>query len=203
MAGLMASYTFAEFVQKARAGAFTPGGGSVATPVAPETGRTIAQILVSDVKKRFATGTAPDGSPWRPLKYPRPNGGDKPLRDTGVLMASITAKVDRTGVTVGTTHPGAALQNAGGTVRPKRGKFLAIPLTREAKRAGSPRRMKGTKELPLFARWNASGQPVGHFLLVRKAVIPKREFVGVSKEAERAIGQVLLDAAALDWERMR
>ena len=64
----------------------------VAGPLSPALGKEIAQIGVSDVKRRFVTGTTPGGVKWKPLKYPRPRGGNQPLRDTGRLMASITGK---------------------------------------------------------------------------------------------------------------
>ena len=41
----------------------------------------------------FESGTAPDGSKWLPLKYPRPphrNQNNKPLIDTETLMNSVT-----------------------------------------------------------------------------------------------------------------
>lgn len=199
MAGVARVYTFAEFAVVAASGGLVP---PPATPLPPAVGRVVGQILVSDIRQRFATGTAPDGTRWRPLKYPRPNGGNHPLRDTGALAASFTARADATGVTVGTTHPGAALQNAGGTVVPRRGKFLAVPLTREAKRAGSPRRMRGDDRTPLFAR-KVGGRMVGHFLLVRKAVVPARPFLGVSRTASEQVGRVLLEAAARGWVESR
>jgi phage gpG-like protein len=119
------------------------GGGS-AGRLPPPLANILKQILVSDVKSRFSTGTDPSGAKWRPLKHARPNGGDVPLRDTGILMASFSGGTDGNSVWVGTTHPGAALHNFGGVVR-GRGKMLAIPLTKEAKRSGGPRRWKNGK----------------------------------------------------------
>jgi len=58
------------------------------------------QLLVSATKQNFAQGTDPDDVPWAPLKHPRSRardrkpgriGSDLVLRDTGVLMASVTA----------------------------------------------------------------------------------------------------------------
>ncbi len=59
------------------------------------------QLLVSATKMNFALGQSPDGIPWAPLKKPRQRKRDKskkrkdrsadlPLRDTGLLMASVT-----------------------------------------------------------------------------------------------------------------
>ena len=201
MAGLATSMTFAELARRARESG--PGNPlavpvSAAAPLDARAQRELVQVLVSDVKRRFATSTAPDGARWRPLKFRRARGGDRPLQDTGRLLASVTGRATPTEVVVGTAHPAAALHQFGGTVRPKKGKYLAIPLTREAARAGSPRRMKGTPRAPLFAK-KVGGRWVGHFLLARKAVVPARPFLGISKEAERAVAAVLADAAARRW----
>jgi phage virion morphogenesis protein len=58
--------------------------------------RIIAELVKSSIKKNFATGAAPDGTPWLPLKRPRQGKRHKgssaqPLRDTGLLMASVTS----------------------------------------------------------------------------------------------------------------
>lgn len=158
MPGLVDPLTFQQFADAARRGQLAPnpsgggssgvdgGGASAVTagggsggPIDPRLAKILGQILLSDVKSRFSTGTSPSGAKWRPLKHARPNGGNVPLRDTGILMASFTAGHDGRSVWVGTTHPGASLHNSGGVVRGK-GKMLAIPLTKEAKRSGGPRR---------------------------------------------------------------
>lgn len=163
MPGLLDPQTLDDFARTARSGQLAPqlspasagaGSGGAARPPAasgtaggsfipPQLARIYQQILVSAVKERFATTSAPDGARWRPLRHPRPNGGDVPLRDTGILMASFTGGHDATSVWVGTTHPGAAIHNFGGVVRGKN-KMLAIPLTKEAKRSGGPRRWEAT-----------------------------------------------------------
>lgn len=98
-------------------------------------------IAVSGVRGHFAKAVGPDGVAWPPLRHPRFGAsGGKALRDTGQLMASVVAKSSGKEIEVGTNKQQAALLNFGGTVTPKKGKFLAIPATREAQRAGSPRR---------------------------------------------------------------
>lgn len=202
----MSAMTVADLARAANTTA--PPGGTL-TPVVPalksldaRTGRELVTAIVADVKRNIATGTSPDGSKFKPLRYGRPRGGNSPLRDTGRLMASITGRSDRTSVTVGSAHPGAAIQNFGGVIRPKRAKFLSIPLTKEAARAGSPRRMKGTPRTPLFAKL-VGGKMVGHFLLVKKVTVPKREFMGLSKQGERAVAAILTDAAVRQWQAGR
>ena len=203
MAGLVSTLSLADLARVAGS-----PSGPLAPPVDPrrpldpQTGRELVQVLVGDAKRRFATGTTPEGARWRPLKYPRPRGGDKPLMDTGRLMNSVTGRADATGVTVGTAHPAAALMQYGGVVRPKKARHLAIPLTKEAARAGSPRRMKGSAKVPLFAK-RVGGRWVGHWLLVKKATVPARPFLGVSKEAALAVAAVLAGAAARRWQSGR
>jgi len=192
-------------------------GGSPRLP--PQLGNLLKQILLSDVKSRFSTGTSPSGTKWRPLKHARPNGGDVPLRDTGILMASFSGGTDGTSVWVGTTHPGAALHNFGGTVRGK-GKMLAIPLTKEAKRSGGPRRWKGAplvfqptrkpRVFLLMAPAGGTGGPrkaksklaaklVAQFLLVDQVTVPKREFMGVSERAWGQITDAVGEAVVRGW----
>jgi phage gpG-like protein len=200
MTGFAQVVTLTQLATAARSGALLPVGGANARtpPVPPAAQKAGGVILVNDVKGRIRDGTDVRGRKFRPLKFSRPGGGNQPLRDTGRLEASFTATADANGWTVSTTHPGAKLLNSGGVVRPKKGKFLAIPLTKEAKRAGSPRRLKGTPKTPLFAR-KKNGRWVGHFLLVRKVTLPAREFMGVSDRAAALVGGVVLDAYAKQW----
>lgn len=167
--------------------------------IGPALGKELVQILVSDVKRRFVTSTAPDGSPWKPLKYRRPRGPGKPLLDTGLLLASITGSYEPNALRVGTNRAGAALHQFGGTVLPVKGKFLTIPNTPAAVRAGSPRRLTGTPSTPLFAR-RRGGEWVGHFILARKVVVPARPFLGVSQEGARALLAAIAADVAKNWQ---
>jgi phage gpG-like protein len=211
MAGYADRVTFAEFARRARAGAYTPTPG--AAPVAQAgptavrlptaTGKVIGQIMVSDIKSRFMTGTDPRGQKWRPLKHSRVRGGAQPLRDTGRMMASFTSRVEPDAVVVGTVAPGAALHNFGGVVRAKN-KMLAIPLTKEALRSGGPRRFGKKQELEfrptkkrrvfLLGTMDKAGRFVGQFLLVDSVRVPQREFLGVSDKALGQIADVLATA---------
>lgn len=106
-------------------------------------------LLISETKKCFDEGRSPEGQVWLPVKHPRVRGSGTPvpLRDTGILMASVTARshenrVDReSGNTLewGTNAIQANLMQYGGTVKPKN-KYLTIPVSIEAIRAGSPLR---------------------------------------------------------------
>jgi phage gpG-like protein len=158
-------------------------------------------MMIADVKENFARSSDPDGRPWAPLRFPRPRGGSKPLLDTGQLRASITGASpefrEEEGpnyVTIGTTRPGANLMQQGGTVLPRKGKALAIPLTKDAVRSGGPRRFSR----PLFLLWRRGANSgvlaektqggrkkkaglIAHFALVRKVVVPARPFIGFGR----------------------
>lgn len=146
--------------------------------------------IVADVKENFVRSADPDGKAWRPLLFQRPRGGSLPLRDTGVLMASVTAagkghveRVTNVSVTVGTNLEYAAIHQAGGVVYPKK-TFLAIPKTREAQRAGSPRRFPRV----LFAKVGKQGgvlveakSGTVQYALARQVTIPARPFLGFGR----------------------
>lgn len=51
----------------------------------------IKVMLAASAKENFDSQHAPDGTPWIGLKRPRPDGSNVPLRDKGILMASMTA----------------------------------------------------------------------------------------------------------------
>lgn len=101
-------------------------------------GKRLGVLLASDMKGSINKGTSPDGKPFAPIK-PRPQGGTKPLLNTGVFRNSITGKAEPHGASAGTNAIQANLMNAGGVVKAKKGKMLAIPLTREATRFTGPR----------------------------------------------------------------
>jgi phage virion morphogenesis protein len=57
--------------------------------------RTCALYLNSAARQRFDQGASPDGVPWAALIRPSKRRGGasaKPLRDTGILMASLTSR---------------------------------------------------------------------------------------------------------------
>lgn len=63
--------------------------------------RETSVYLASEAKRNFSEGRDPDGNPWKPLKRQRNRKrdrrakggtGQKPLRDTGLLMASMSAR---------------------------------------------------------------------------------------------------------------
>lgn len=168
------------------------------------------QLAVSDVKNNFQKSRAPDGTPWVPLAWPRPSGPGKPLYDTGVLMNSIRATVSGGVLSVFTDVAYAGLHQYGGTIRPVKARKLAIPVTREAKRAGSPRKMVGLR----FATF-PSGKGIAytqqgtgnrasrtvHFVLVDEVTVPARPFLGFSPAFVERLGRLFADELQRAGER--
>jgi phage gpG-like protein len=160
-------------------------------------GQAIAHVLVADVRGQFYDGRGPDGQSWAPLKRERPQGGTKPLMNSGVLANSYTAKADPHGVTVGSTHPAAGLHQFGGVVRPVKARALTIPLTKEAARVASPRRFPR----PLFVAFGGLVERIGigkrakivkHYVFARSVTVPARP-VGFSRQAQNDAAELLLD----------
>jgi phage gpG-like protein len=165
----------------------------------------------ADAKQNFERSESPNGVPWRRLLFPRVRGGDKPLRDTGLLMASISGgawHVERTGETwveYGTRRVGARLMNDGGVVHPTRGKYLAIPKTKEALRAGSARNFpreltpifgkKGGVLVETITRGRGKGTTVVHYVLTKQVTVPARPFLGAGDRLKKKLADITRDFA--------
>ena len=86
----------------------------------------VARVLETGVRERFETGRDPQGQPWTPSQRAIEKGG-RTLVDTGALLSSIASASDATSAVVGTNLVYAAIHQAGGTIRPKRGRALNTP----------------------------------------------------------------------------
>jgi phage gpG-like protein len=148
--------------------------------------RVCEQLVMSDTKARFGTGTDPDGKPWRPVKF-RVRGAGKPLYDTGRLVASIRARVQGSTLTVGTNLAYAKVHQFGAVITPKKGRYLTIPLSVEAQRAGSPRRMNKLHRRGR-ALFDAKGK--AHWALVLSVKIPARPYLGFGQKVIKQIRDV-------------
>jgi len=154
-------------------------------------------IVREDTRENFRRAVTPDDRPWPPLARPRPNGTTHPLWKSGDLMRASTVAGDPRHVeeisgntlTFGTTHPLAPIHQSGATITPKRAKYLAIPITRDAEKAGSPRAF-GRKLFPIvkggvakaLAETTGKGKNarlVVHYLLRKSVTIPARPFIGI------------------------
>lgn len=111
--------------------------------------KAIGDALVESTKRRFDTGTSPDGNPWpenspvtMDLAEKRRTGksriggekryGNKPLLDTGTLKRTINYQVEGDTLYVGTDRfseewPGGAAVLQFGTTHAGRGNTITIP----------------------------------------------------------------------------
>lgn len=158
-----------------------------------------AVLCGAELKRGMAEGVSPDGTPYKPLKFPRPNGGDRPLRDTGALLASLgggSGHVRRVGgnsLVIGTNLDYAATHQYGATILPAKGKYLSIPLTAAAKKAGGAAQYPGQ----LVGRYGKVGGVLldaqsgeKQYALAKKAVIPARPFVGFSESLKEKLAKL-------------
>jgi phage virion morphogenesis protein len=84
---------------------------------------TIGRVLVNRIRLGFKMGTSPYGNAWAKLKIRR----GEPLRDTGRLQRSITARADASGVVIGTNLKQAPVHQFGATINAKPGRRLVFP----------------------------------------------------------------------------
>jgi len=114
-------------------------------------------------KERFATGTAPDGTPWKPSRRALKRGGKGTLVLSGDLRDSVTHDVvsDDT-VEVGTNKLYAAAHQFGATIEPKA--------------PGGVLRFKGAD---------------GGWVSARRVVLPARPFIGWNADDEANAAEIL------------
>lgn len=169
----------------------------------------ISVYIWASIRKRFHQGVSPDGQPWKPLKGKRPRGGNKPLRDRNILMLAATGgagsfkKIGETYLEQGVNLIQARTHQEGGTIIPKGAKALAVPLTRAA--YGKPPRAFGRPLTLIWPKGKAHGwlieetgkgkrrKSVMHYLLIPKAVIPARPFMGFNREDIDKIELMIVD----------
>lgn len=155
------------------------------------TKKKITVLSVAGAKEHFDKSRSPEGVPWPALRIRQ----GKPLLDTGRTRASIAATFSGSTVVLSANGVQAGIMNAGGVIRAKK-KYLAIPLTAEARRAGSPRSIaglhfQGKKGQNRGVLADKEGKPV--FALVPSVKIPARPFLGWSQATLAKIDRVLIE----------
>jgi len=152
-------------------------------------GKRLAVLYSSDMKGSINKGTSPDGTPFAPIK-PRPQGGTKPLLNTGVFRNTIVGKAEPHGASAGTNAIQANLMNAGGIVKAKKGKLLAIPLTREATRFTGPKSGSAPFPRPLTLIKSKKGKLllVEPLAKTKKGKFKKRKMNSSEQEIEKNVG---------------
>ncbi|QCI65638.1 phage virion morphogenesis protein [Phreatobacter stygius] len=132
--------------------------------------KNIGETLVKVQRRRFMTGTDPQGKKWAPLSplTVELRGSSGPvLNRSGRLMNSSAYQVSGSTLHVGLNTIDAAVHQFGATIVPKKAPILAIPSK-------------------------------GGFVFLKKAVIPARPIVGFGPEDERAARDTITEWLALD-----
>lgn len=164
--------------------------------------RGMARVLKSGALMRFRTVTGPDGVGWVKSRRASQDGGQT-LSLSGRLRRSITTSATATTASVGTNVVYAAIHQFGGVIRAKKGPFLSIPVTPQARGWGSPTKA----EVPLHVWQTIKGQfvmgtdqGVVHFLLRRQVTMPARPFLGASDEDKTELLRVLQEHLKGAWK---
>ena len=163
----------------------------------------IGSLGVSLVQKNIETG------PWVPNSPLTRNykGNSKPLRDTGGLLNSIAHRVGSGVVFIGSNHIAARILHDGGTITPKRTRFLAVPLGAEARRfmrtyGHTPRACIEGMKADGYKVWVAKGVILAQkgkrgrvralFVLKSKIRIPARQFLRLPERSVRIIERAVM-----------
>lgn len=165
----------------------------------------VAQSTVVELQKHFlARNREPNKRGWTKANFWSKEGREK----------TALADLQDSRAEVAVASPAIAHKFTGGTIRPKRGKYLAIPLTAEAYKAGSPR--EGAMSGLVFAggyrggaaflgrRDGQFGGLTRHYLLVRSVThapdprtLPEPQTLATAAEkAARTALRVLLAQAS-------
>jgi len=159
----------------------------------------IAPTMAEECKVNALNQVSPDGSSFAPSKHPRKWGNGGPLNDTGKMIAGIEASVPApTELDLTSDSPQSRLMQDGGTIVPVHAKFLTIPLTEEAARAGGARNYPGeltpiiNKQGTKGVLRDESGEAV-YALTVGPVEVPARPFVGFSEEMIQSVEDAVAD----------
>lgn len=180
--------------------------GSLVAFVLKAVQQAVKVAATGGVREHFQQQKSPEGIPWKKLAHARPDGSSRILQDRGTLAASVRCDVSGSEVTLTASHVAANVHQYGAMIRPKTAKHLAIPVTVEAKRAGSPRRFGK----PLFTIRSGDtmlmiqkadgrkkkGDGKVQYVLVKSVTVPARPYLGFSDKTQDVIGGIVSDALA-------
>ena len=121
---------------------------------------------------------------------PQTHKGRATLVQTGTLYRSIQYKIQNNNIIIFSNVKYAAIHHTGGTIYPKKSKFLAIPLNQEAKKR-TPQSYNNSFVIKIKNKGLYIARPVVgksknkiHLLykLVKQVKIPKRPYLFVTKK---------------------
>lgn len=164
----------------------------------------IGRALKTGAHLRFRAQQAPDGTPWEKSMRAQGAEGGQTLRLSSRLRNSLRWEATRDSVTIGTNVVYAAIHQFGGIIRAKKGPFLAIPVSAEARKAGSPRKMKGLVFKETVKGKLALIDPktgTVHFLLRTQVKMPARPFLGASDSDTAEIVRAITEHLERAWKR--
>lgn len=165
--------------------------------------KNLARILKTGAQLRFRSQVSPEGTPWKPSRRVQEEGGQT-LSLSGRLRRSLTTASSRTTATVGTNDIRAAIHQFGGVIRAKKGPFLSIPVTAEARQAGSPRNFPAELAVAQTLKGQfilVSKEGTTHYILKRQVVMPARPFLGASDTDKAELLQSMDRYLASAWRR--
>lgn len=201
----MSTVTLSEASRRIKKLAKNYGTGAVFTPA--------AVVFAEGARRRLVKGVGPDGTP-HPVRSPLTAsiaGGPRPGRDTGNMVRSILgfARDGRGGAWMvwGSPLSYALTYEQGATIIPT-GRFLTIPMTREAKRFRArefPRPLhvfpRGARPRSLVEFTRKGAIPV--YALVEKVVVPARSFLPPDKRDVSSFWRYLRTVSAETLEGKR
>ena len=163
----------------------------------------IGMYMTRSVLKTFQAG----GRPKWPASIRAMREGGRTLTLSGRLRSSVSHVADKQYVDIGANTIYAAMQQTGGLIRPKRKKALAVPLTKEARRAQE--NVDSVRDIPdlFFIPTKGGGDTIGilarkkardksivpWFALKTKVKIPARPYLVFQESDIRYIMRSILD----------
>ncbi|WP_420585832.1 phage virion morphogenesis protein [Ruegeria sp.] len=143
----------------------------------------IGARLEASTARRFEQATGPDGQPWQPSRRAQETGG-LTLTDTARLRRSITTRVGRDSVEIGSNLVYAAIHQFGGTIKQDaRRQVLAFDRRgRFASRRSTARRRAGVVPIAIAD------------IAAREITMPARPYLGLDDGDRTAILRILRDA---------
>lgn len=148
--------------------------------------KIVGEALLREQNRRFETQTDPSGKAWAKLKPLTVllRGSSRPiLRRSGNLMRSGAWQVSGTTLRIGVNTIYAAAQHFGATIKPKKGKMLAIGI-------GNANIGRSRGGLVLGKTSPQRPNPV---VMVRQVTLPARPIVGFGPRDEKATEDAIAD----------